>query len=112
MLDDGIFHVTDHIILLVLVGLTSLLALIDIFQFRNRQRQVALARGVLVGFILILLLAGLFFYQDYSKLTQGVYLFEIGFGGLAPLVGIVCMILAIRAIDKDDKLIRSMDRLR
>ena len=43
MLEDGIFHVTDHLILLLLVGLTSFLALVDIFQFRNRQRQVALA---------------------------------------------------------------------
>ncbi|HRW74511.1 MAG: DUF4293 domain-containing protein [Lewinellaceae bacterium] len=112
MLEDGIFHVTDHLILLLLVGLTSFLALVDIFQFRNRQRQVALARGVLIGFILILLLAAVFFYQDYSQLNQGPYLFEIGFGGLAPLAGIISTTLAIRAINKDDKLIRSMDRLR
>ncbi len=112
MLDDGIFHITDHLMLLILVGLTSLLCLISIFQFKNRTRQLSLARLGLIGFLLLMILAGFFFYQDYSLLSQGVYLFEVGYGALSPVLGILFIILAMRAIRKDEKLIRSMDRLR
>ncbi len=112
MLDDGIFHITDHLMLLILVGLTSLICLISIFQFKNRTRQLTLARLGLIGFLLLLILAGFFFYQDYSLLNQGAYLFEVGYGVLSPILSIIFIILAMRAIRKDEKLIRSMDRLR
>lgn len=112
MLDDGILHISDHILLIVLVGLAILLSIVSIFQFKNRHRQLTLVRLTLISFLLLLLLAGFFFYQDYSQLNAGSYLFDVGIGALAPVVGILFSILAIRAIRKDEKLIRSMDRLR
>lgn len=111
MLDDGVFHTSDHILLIILVGLTALLSLVSIFQFKNRNRQLTLVRLTMISFLLLLLLAGFFFYQDYSQLNAGS-LFDVGIGALAPVVGILFSILAIRAIRKDEKLIRSMDRLR
>ncbi|MBP6185081.1 MAG: DUF4293 domain-containing protein [Saprospiraceae bacterium] len=112
MLDDGIFHVTDHLLLLMLVGLGIALSLIAIFQFRRRTRQITIVRFALIANLLILLLSAMFFYQDYSNLTTGTYLFEIGYGVLAPIVSIILCALAIRYIRKDDSLVRSMDRLR
>lgn len=112
MLDDGIFHVTDHLLLLVLVGAGILLSLISIFQFRHRNRQVTLVRLALIANLMIIILAGLFFYQDYKNLTSGAYLFDIEYGVLAPILSIILCVLAIRYIHKDEKLVRSMDRLR
>ncbi len=112
MLDDGIFHISDHIMLIILVGLTAVLSVISIFQFKNRSRQLTFVRMTMIGFLLLLVLAAFFFYQDYSKLNTGSYLFDIGYGAIAPVAGILFTILAIRAIRKDEKLIRSMDRLR
>lgn len=112
MLDDGIFHISDHIMLIILVGLTALLSLVSIFLFKNRNRQLTLVRLTMIAFVLLLALAGLFFYQDYSRLNSGSYMFDVGFGAIAPVAGILFSILAIRAIRKDEKLIRSMDRLR
>ncbi len=112
MLDDGVFHATDHILLLILVGLGMALALIAIFQFRRRDRQVTIVQFALIANLLIILLATLFFYQDYTNLTVGNYLFEIGYGVLAPIFSVILCALAIRYIRKDDSLVRSMDRLR
>lgn len=90
----------------------ALLAIITIFQYKNRAFQVKLTNiGVLASIALIL---GIFFLYipmiekkikivpDYSK-SFGIYM---------PLLTLVFMILANRAIKRDDKLVRSADRLR
>lgn len=112
MLNDGIFQASDHLVLLLLIGLIAILSLVSIFQFKNRNRQVVLVRLTILAFILLVILAGLFFYQDYSKLDPDSYLFKVGYGIIAPVSGVIFAVLAVRAIRKDDKLIRSMDRLR
>ncbi|MCF8236771.1 MAG: DUF4293 domain-containing protein [Saprospiraceae bacterium] len=112
MFEDGIFDTSDNMILLILVGLISLVCMIGIFQFKNRPWQLRLARFALFGFLLLIILGGFLFYQEYTHLNQGVYQFEVGYGVIAPVLGILFIILAMRAIRKDEKLIRSMDRLR
>lgn len=112
MLNDGIFQASDHLVLLLLIGLIAILSLVSIFQFKNRNRQVVLVRLTILAFILLVILAGLFFYQDYSQLDPDSYLFKVGYGIIAPVSGVIFAVLAVRAIRKDEKLIRSMDRLR
>jgi hypothetical protein len=90
----------------------GLLALFTIFQYKNRLFQIKLTNiGV---FLAIVLIMGIFFLYipmiekkisivpDYSK-AFGIYL---------PLVALVFMVMANRAIKRDDKLVRSSDRLR
>jgi hypothetical protein len=98
-------------IIIVAVGII-LLTLYAIFQFKNRSFQVKLTNiGVLASIALIM---GIFFFYipmiekkinivpDYSK-AFGIYL---------PLVALVFLVMANRAIKRDDKLVRSADRLR
>ena len=98
-------------LLLVAIGL-ALLIVYTIFQFKNRSLQIKLTNiGVLAGIALIM---GIFFLYipliekkinivpDYSK-AFGIYL---------PLVALVFMVMANRAIKRDEKLVRSADRLR
>jgi amino acid transporter len=98
-------------ILIVAVGI-ALLSLFTIFQYKNRSFQVKLTNiGVLAAIALIM---GIFFLYipmiekkiniipDYSK-AFGIYL---------PLVALVFMVMANRAIKRDEKLVRSADRLR
>jgi hypothetical protein len=95
----------------VVIGI-GLLVLYTIFQFKNRSFQIKLTNiGVLSSVALII---GIFFLYipmiekkinivpDYSK-AFGIYL---------PLVALVFLVLANRAIKRDDKLVRSADRLR
>jgi hypothetical protein len=90
----------------------ALLTIFAIFQYKNRPFQIKLTNiGVLSSIVLIM---GIFFFYipmiekkisivpDYSK-AFGIYL---------PLVALVFLIMANRAIKRDDKLVRSADRLR
>ena len=94
----------DHFMLLVFVIATGLMALVSIFLFSNRSLQIKMC---VVG--LVLSLANLMHYFLYMKnfKTGGLSLYSI----LSFLVP-VFFILAIRSIYKDQKLLKSFDRLR
>lgn len=111
-LDDGYLHASDHILLLLLGLLPGIVAFIAIFQYRRRSRQMGMARFAMIGYFLFMILSSILFYNDYTKLTGGDYYFEIGYGVLLPVLGIILCLLALRYIRKDEKLVRSMDRLR
>jgi predicted nuclease of predicted toxin-antitoxin system len=105
----------NYIIFLPLIIVTAgldLLTLFTIFQFKSRSYQIKLTNiGVLAAIVLIM---GIFFLYipmiekkisivpDYSK-AFGIYL---------PLVALVFMVMANRAIKRDERLVRSADRLR
>lgn len=112
MMGDGIFNIYDHIIILVLVVVAAALVFVSIFQFKNRRLQLTLNRIGMAAGILVILLAAIFFYQDYEMMDSGQYLISIDFGILAPIIFIVFVLIASRYIKKDDKLVKSMDRLR
>ena len=94
----------DNFMLLVFVIATALMALVSIFLFSNRSFQIKMC---VVG--LVLSLANLMHYFLYMKnfKTGGLSLYSI----LSFLVP-VFFILAIRSIYKDQKLLKSLDRLR
>jgi hypothetical protein len=94
----------DNFMLLVFVIATALMALVSIFLFSNRSLQIKMC---IVG--LVLSLANLMHYFLYMKnfKTGGLSLYSI----LSFLVP-VFFILAIRSIYKDQKLLKSLDRLR
>lgn len=111
MLKDGLFTVDDHIILLILVLIAIVGSLITIFLFKNRKLQMKLIRIIIVICIVSLILAILLFGKDYQLIQEGTEI-TIGFGYLAPVLALVFTVLALRYIHKDEKLIRSSDRLR
>ena len=57
------------------------------------------------------MLCGIFFYLDY-QLIKANSVVSGEFGLLSPILGIVFSVLALRGINKDEKLVKSSDRLR
>ncbi len=110
-LADGVFNVHDHIIMLVTVILAGAAALLAIFLFKNRRTQMTISRLVIVLSVVIAALAGILFSMDYNSLTGNTNI-EVGFGVISPIMTIVFAALALRFIGKDEKLVKSMDRLR
>jgi hypothetical protein len=108
---DGIFNIYDNVIMLVVVVLAGLLALGAIFMFNNRKQQMVLSRLVVVLSVLIAVLSSILFWMDYQLLTGNTNI-EGGFGLLSPILTLVFAVLALHFIGKDEKLVRSMDRLR
>jgi drug/metabolite transporter (DMT)-like permease len=94
----------DHFMLLVFVIATGLVALINIFLYGNRSLQIKISVvGVLLGLVNLM---HYFLYMRNFK-TGGLSLYSI----LSFLVP-VFFILAIIGMYKDQKLLKSLDRLR
>ncbi|MBT8195613.1 MAG: DUF4293 domain-containing protein, partial [Bacteroidia bacterium] len=92
-------------------AIASLLILIAIFMFKNRPLQVKLSR--LSTVLLLVFVVLIFYYTDYmiglnEVETKSIYVT----GTYLPFVAIILLLLAVRAIKKDEALVRSADRLR
>ncbi len=92
----------------VLLGLTTMLSIISIISFKKRQNQFVLNR---LNIILNLILLGLFVYRSLN-LSGEAQVSEKGIGMFMPIVAIVLLVLANKAIKKDEDLVKSVDRLR
>jgi len=90
--------------LFILAVVAATIFLIAIFLFKNRPFQINVGRlGLLAAFVLQLLVA-YFEYADGS--------FDVQWGAFLPLLTVVLGSLGIRYVNKDEKLVRGMDRLR
>lgn len=102
---------SDNLVLasvFVLFMASALLTFITIFQFKKRQLQFVLGRfTILINFILVGILV--YFAQNLSGEMQ---VSEKGIGLLIPIFTIVFVVLANKAIKKDEELVKSVDRLR
>jgi hypothetical protein len=99
---------TSSAIYLSLFGLVTLLAIISIFSFKKRQNQFVLNRlNMIFNFILL----GFFVYRSLN-LSGETMVSEKGIGMFLPAISIVLLVLANKAIKKDEDLVKSVDRLR
>jgi hypothetical protein len=87
---------------------SALLALLAVIQFKKRQAQFVMGR---INIILNLILLGLFVYRMLN-LSGDSLESEKGIGMFIPIVSIVLLVLANKAIKKDEDLVKSVDRLR
>lgn len=87
---------------------SSLLAFVTIFLFKNRQLQFVLGRlNILINLFLLVLLIYL------SQTISGeASVSEKGIGMFLPILAILLLVLANKAIKKDEDLVKSVDRLR
>ncbi|HMO40528.1 MAG TPA: DUF4293 domain-containing protein [Saprospiraceae bacterium] len=110
ILADQTYDIWDNIVLEILFGATVLISLISIFQFKNRKQQMRTNLFalffVMVGAVIVIVQL----LQANNLLDAGNVQPTVGF--VAPFVTIVFLSLAYYFIKKDEKLVKSMDRLR
>ena len=110
LFSDQIYNIFDNPILIALTAIGGVIALASIFIFKNRPLQRKLSYGIMTFAILIIVVAILLVLQDEpSDVTQNI---NEGLGLGLPIFSIIFTLFAIRYINKDDKLVKSMDRLR
>lgn len=86
----------------------GILGILSIFSFNNRKRQILLnnismmINALLIGFLVYWLL----------NLSGGIDFPEKGIEPIFPILAIVCLLIANIYIRKDDRLVKSVDRLR
>ncbi len=104
-------RVTDHYPSLLMALVMVLLPLVTIFMFSNRKRQIrmtAISILTTISFSTMMLarVTGL------SKLVPPVTGGSYWIGAVLPVISLVLLVLAILGIRSDEKLVRSVDRLR
>lgn len=96
------------------LGVTVLLAIAAVFQYKARRRQRQLVLGAQVGTLLTALglYAGLFLTDELTVYREGVLSLGWVLVLVLPMLAYLGFWLARRAIQRDIDLVRSMDRLR
>uniref|UniRef100_UPI0040495367 DUF4293 domain-containing protein n=1 Tax=Gelidibacter sp. TaxID=2018083 RepID=UPI0040495367 len=98
----------DNVTYLALFLGSAVLSLVTIMNYKNRKFQFVLGRlNIILNFILL----GLFVYQSLN-VSGEADVSEKGIGILLPIFSIVFLVLANKAIKKDEDLVKSVDRLR
>lgn len=101
-------YAEDRILVFALFLVSALISFMTIFLFKNRKLQFVLGR---LNIILNLILLGLFVYWSLN-ISGESQISEKGIGMLIPIISIVFLVLANKAIKKDEDLVKSVDRLR
>ncbi len=97
----------NGIAIFVFIPVIALLHFLVIFLYKKRILQI---RILVFSIVLLLGLFGLFFYFSYAGFDGAKIAFKIPV--VFPIVAAILDFLAIRAIGKDEALIRSLNRIR
>jgi len=109
MTDDTAYFFMQNQVYIVILGLSTTLSLLSIISYKKRQNQFVIGR---LNIILNLILLGLFVYRSLNVSGETLAVSEKGIGMFLPIVAIVLLVLANKAIKKDEDLVKSVDRLR
>ena len=92
----------------ILLALSGIIGLVTIFLYRNRLLQARLCTAALV------LCLAWYVYYAFAALNafQALGAFRPHFAACLPLVAAVLFVMARRGVMADEKLVRSMDRIR
>jgi len=99
--------VFDGLSIFIFIWVIILLHLFVIFKYKKRILQI---RILVFTMVLMLGLFGMFFYFAYAGFEGAKVAFKIPV--VFPIVAVILDYLAIRAIGKDEALIRSLNRIR
>ncbi len=106
--DGSVIMERNEPLLLGLIFVSIALAIISILSFKKRQLQFVLNRlNIISNFVLL----GVFVYRLLT-LSGETIVSEKGIGVLFPIISIVFLVLANKAIKRDEDLVKSVDRLR
>src|SRR3970040_2931261 len=109
MADGKDYFFMQNQVYVVILGLSTTLSLLSIISYKKRQNQFVIGR---LNMILNLILLGLFVYRSLNISGETLAVSEKGIGMFLPIVAIVLLVLANKAIKKDEDLVKSVDRLR
>jgi hypothetical protein len=107
---EKVFQLADDFVLVIFIIALGMLALICLFLFKNRMLQFKLSVfGVIlsIGFLFLE-----YFKVEQFKKDNAVQTGSYQIGALLPIIMVIFFFMAARGIYKDERLIKSMNRLR
>lgn len=106
--DGNEIFARNEILISLAFYISAFLSIISILLYKKRKNQFILNR---LNIVLHLFLLGFFVYRSLN-LSGEAQVSEKGIGMLIPVFSIVFLVLANKAIKKDEDLVKSVDRLR
>lgn len=110
--DNEIQKIDSHILQMLMTIVTGLLPIFIIFKYKQRKLQIKLCYLSIVMIVLL----GIWMYSKAGKVLAETNQFlgakNIGIGFFLLPFAILFIILAINGIIKDERLVKSVDRLR
>ncbi|MCA6078471.1 DUF4293 domain-containing protein [Fulvivirga sedimenti] len=104
------FVSNPYLIIAVLSIASATLAMIEIFRYRNRLLQIKL--GALNSLFMAATIVSMVLFSNSLTETYAVQTSQYGISLYLPVAAMICNLLANRFIRKDEKLVRSVDRIR
>jgi hypothetical protein len=104
------FLLADDFLLVIVIILLGILAIICLFLFKKRKLQFRLSVfGVIFSIVFLFLeYIKVETFKTDNKIVSGQY----QVGALLPIAMVIFFFLAAKGIYKDEKLVKSLDRLR
>lgn len=93
----------------VLPLLSAVLSLISIFKYNNRKLQMQIGKVNSLVLLALIAVQVIYFFRIQTMLSVNG---TPGFSAIIPLIVLVLVLMANRAIKKDDDLVKSADRIR
>lgn len=91
-------------------ALAALLAFVNIFLFKKRKTQIKVCNTILI--LILAFYATLATYIYTLKTSMNLLYENIGYGLVFPAIAFIFLFLSLHKIKADEKLIRSLDRIR
>jgi hypothetical protein len=100
----------SNLLMFIVAILLGIIALVAIFLFKNRSSQKSLIwLGILLDIVFLVML---YFQMENLKSNPTLVNQTFKMGAIFPILYIILMVMAYNGIRKDEKLIKSVDRLR
>lgn len=97
----------------ILLAASAVLPLVTLFLFKRRQLQIRLCAVELVLLVGSLVFIGIYYWLSNRMFTDLDTTHQrLALGALMPLLSAIVVWLAMRAIFRDEVLVRSLDRIR
>ena len=97
--------------IVIIAGAGALLSFVSIFMYRNRKRQGKMVLLSALFFVLYYLTAIIYLGSYFGGFPEGG-ISTAAYGIVLPVIALIFLLLGYNAIRKDEKLVKSLDRIR
>lgn len=91
--------------------LSTMLPIFNIFLYKKRRLQANVALVTALS-IVVYYVATMVYLNTYLAKIESEYVLNVQFGVFLPVIALILDLLAVFRIRKDEKLVRSLDRIR
>ncbi len=107
--DNAEILIIQSLPLAILFGIILIINMLSIFLFKNRMLQMRLS---IFNIMLMIGSIGLAYYYIYIAFNELNATVHFSFAAIFPLISAILTYMAFRGIKKDEKLVKSLDRIR